>query len=435
MGTEPSNLLLADDGESSQKTLVQLLESLGHRVTRATTNDEVFERIGSDPPDVVLLGLRSSQINAYQILRRLGSTGGRPPVIVMSSPDGIEGVAKCLEMGADDYLLDPLHPTLLRTRVSDCLERARLRRQSERDAIEQERAEEALRAREKYERDVHIGRQIQQSFLPTSIQQPAGWEIAARFQPAREVAGDWYDAFLLPQINRVGIVIADVCDKGVGAALFMGLMRSLLRAFAQQPTSLRWLDAIDREPPVDPTVGVATRRRALPTAGTTALKNAIEQTNNYIAKNHGETGMFATVFFATLDPTNGQLLYINAGHEKPAIVGPNGVRERLEPTGLAVGMLPDSDYTIGSAQLQPGEFLVAYTDGVPEARDSNRKFFTEARLLGLLNDPPLAAATLLDRIVDSVRAHIADADQYDDVTLLAVRRGANAETDRSARAG
>lgn len=428
MGTEPHQVLLADDSDASRTSLSRFVESLGHTVIRATTNEEVFARVETSRPDVILLGVRSSRINAYQVLRRLQNIAGAPPVIVFSTPDGVEGVAKCLEMGAADYIMDPLHPTLIRTRLDDCIEAQRLRREREQASIEQQRAEEALQAREKYERDVHIGRQIQRSFLPTSLPRLPDWEIAAQFQPAREVAGDWYDAFLLPQINRVGIVIADVCDKGVGAALFMGLMRSLLRAFAQQPTSLRWLDAIDGESPIARGVSVAERRRSLPTAGTTALKNAIEQTNNYIAKNHGETGMFATVFFGILDPRSGQLLYINAGHEKPAIVGREGVRERLEPTGTAVGMMPDSDYSIGSAQLHPGEILVTYTDGVPEARDSDRKFFTESRLLGLLNDPPPSAAALLDRVVDSVRAHIADADQYDDVTLLAVRRGTEALT-------
>jgi sigma-B regulation protein RsbU (phosphoserine phosphatase) len=311
---------------------------------------------------------------------------------------------------------------LLKARLAESIERRRLRASVEQGALDRQRAEEALREREKYERDVHIGRQIQAGFLPGSLPQPPGWEVAARFEPAREVAGDWYDAFLLPQMGRVGIVIADVCDKGVGAALFMGLMRSLIRAFAQQPTTLRWFDAMEREAPIGPATGAGQRRRGLPTAGTTALRNAIEQTNNYIAKNHGDTGMFSTVFFGILDPASGQLLYINGGHEKPVIIGAGGIRERLEPTGLAVGMMPDSAYEIGTAQLQPGEFLVAYTDGVPEARDSNRKFFTEARLLRLLNEPRSSAAELLDEIVDNIRAHIADADQYDDVTLIAVRR-------------
>lgn len=427
MTDQHGRVLIVDDDDQRQATLIQQLEPLGYSATTASSGDDVPRLLESNAVDLVLLSLRSSRLNAYQVLRRLESANGnRPPVLVVASAAAIEGVAKCLDMGADDYLLEPLHPTLLKTRISECLERRQLQASVARGALERLRTEEALREREKYERDVQIGRQIQAGFLPTILPQPTGWEIAARFEPAREVAGDWYDAFALPQIGRVGIVIADVCDKGVGAALFMGLMRSLIRAFAQQPTTLRWFDAMEREAPPGQGASLSERRRSVPTAGTSALRNAIEQTNNYIAKNHGETGMFATVFFGILDPSSGQLLYINGGHEKPVIIGPGGIRHRLEPTGLAVGMMPDSQYTIEAVHLQPGEILVAYTDGVPEARDSDRKFFTEARLLRLLNEPRPSAAELLDQIVDNVRAHIADADQYDDVTLIAIRRAATA---------
>ena len=97
----------------------------------------------------------------------------------------------------------------------------------------------------KLERDVQIARKIQESFLPGELPQPAGWEIAARFHPAREVAGDFYDSFQLTQGRRVALVIADVCDKGVGAALFMALFRSLYRAYSQQNYSMRWTDVMD----------------------------------------------------------------------------------------------------------------------------------------------------------------------------------------------
>lgn len=425
MTGENGRVLIVDDDERRQAALVEQLEPLGFAATTIDNGDAVPQLLESNAIDLVLLSLRSSRINAYQVLHRLeNGPADHPPIMVTASTAGIEGVAKCLNMGADEYLLEPFNPALLKARIEMCLERRRLRTSIERGDLERQRAEEALREREKYQRDIQIGRDIQAGFLPTALPQPPGWEIAARFEPAREVAGDWYDAFMLPQIGRVGIVIADVCDKGVGAALFMGLMRSLIRAFAQQPTTLRWFDAMEREAPLGQGVSLSERRRSVPTAGTSALRNAIEQTNNYIAKNHGETGMFATVFFGILDPSNGQLLYINGGHEKPVIIGPDGIRQRLEPTGLAVGMMPDSAYTIDTAQLQPGDVLVAYTDGVPEARDSDRKFFTEARLLRLLNEPCPSAGELLDQIVENIHAHIADADQYDDVTLIAIRRAA-----------
>src|SRR5262249_55326903 len=173
----------------------------------------------------------------------------------------------------------------------------------------------------------------QLSFLPKELPQQAGWELTGRFRPARQVAGDWYDAFNLEHVRRLGLVIADVCDKGVGPAMLMALMRSLIRAFAQQPSALRSLDGLD--PALLPPAAGPARRRAGPTAGSTALKSAVEQTNNYIARSHGDTGMFATLFFGVLDPATGLLQYINGGHEPPMIIGRDGIKARLRPTRMA----------------------------------------------------------------------------------------------------
>jgi serine phosphatase RsbU (regulator of sigma subunit) len=421
----PSRVLLIDDSSLTRNPLSQSLAGDGYTVDTANDDDKVLQLLRGAPYDVVLLNVRSSNMNVYQVLKRLKTEGNSRavPVIAVTSGESLESAARLIQLGADDYIVTPVNPSLAKTRLDSVIDRRRLREKAQQDQIAQGQAAEALAASAKYERDIHIARQIQQSFLPATLPQPPGWEIAARFQPAREVAGDWYDAFELAQTNRIGLVIADVCDKGVGAAMFMGLMRSMMRAFAQMPTTLRWLDAIDREAPVSGSVSVQERRRSLPTAGSTALRNAIEQTNNYIAKNHGDTGTFATTFFALLDPSNGTMNYINGGHELPIIIDVNGqIRERLEPTGLGVGMMPDSEYTIGSAHLEPGEMMITYTDGVPEARDPDRKFFTEKRLLELVTNPPPSAAAVINRVFDSLEAHIAYADQYDDLTMLAIRR-------------
>ena len=271
----------------------------------------------------------------------------------------------------------------------------------------------------RFERDLHIARQIQASFLPDELLQPPGWEIAARFQPAREVAGDFYDVFPLIQNRRVGLVIADVCDKGVGAALYMALFRTLIRAFAQQHYSLRWMDALASDPLA---ASSGERRRALPSTGTAALINAVELTNSYIAGTHSRAHMFASLFFAVLDPANGSLVCVNGGHEPPVIVGPAGVKTYLEPTGPVVGIFPDAHFDVQEAHVEPGDILVAVTDGVTEAQDPGCALFTTERLYSLLAQPSPSASTLLDRIEAAVRDHTAGADQSDDITMLAVRR-------------
>jgi sigma-B regulation protein RsbU (phosphoserine phosphatase) len=274
----------------------------------------------------------------------------------------------------------------------------------------------------KFERDVHIGRQIQLDFLPKQNQlpRPPGWEIATYFHAAREVAGDFFDAF--PIQNKIGLVIADVCDKGVGAALFMSLSRSLIRAFAEQHRPLGWLSDLTGDRSSSTLNIMPDQRRKILSAGTSALL-AVELTNNYIAHNHGDMNMFATLFFAVLDPATGLLTYINGGHPGPAIISSTGqIKARLNSTGPAVGMMPDMDFGIQQARLEPGDILFTFSDGVTDARAPDKKFFTEKALLPLLEQPVASAAALLERVEASLRAHIATADQFDDITMLAVRR-------------
>ena len=277
----------------------------------------------------------------------------------------------------------------------------------------------SLRMENPLERELEIGRRIQASFLPQEIPEVRGWEIAARFQPARQVAGDFYDVFPLVQNRRLGLVIGDVCDKGVGAALFMALFRTLIRAFAQQHYALRWMDALVEEAPLHRNQG---GRHVLPSTGTSALKNAIELTNNYMAHTHGSTNMFATVFFGVLDPSNGLLLYVNGGHEFPIVVNSAGVKEQLETTGPLVGVFPQAQFEIQSVEIEPGDTLVAFTDGVTEARNPKDEFFGRERLYALMARHVSTAADLLDGIQASVQEHTDGAEPSDDIALLAVRR-------------
>jgi phosphoserine phosphatase RsbU/P len=311
----------------------------------------------------------------------------------------------------------------LKQQLDDYLEIGRSR-QAARDRAKQE---ELL----KMEHDLQVARDIQAGFLPTTLPEPDGWQVAARFQPAREVAGDFYDAFTLSQGRRVGFIIADVVDKGVPAALFMALVRSLTRAFAQQNYALSWTNALDSQGSTDQFLSDAARaaargtgrERGIPTTGTNALKNAVHLTNNYIADNHGEMNMFATMFFGMVDPSSGALAYINAGHNPPFILGPDGtVKAALKRTGPAVGMFPGASFAIEYGQLEPGDILYLYTDGVTEARDLARGFFGEPRLRSLLCEPAASATALLDRVQNSLTAFMAGAVQFDDITMMAVRR-------------
>jgi sigma-B regulation protein RsbU (phosphoserine phosphatase) len=296
------------------------------------------------------------------------------------------------------------------------------------DITERKQAEEALlRAKDIAEQELEIGRRIQAGFLPGSLPQLPGWEIAARFQAAREVAGDFYDVFPLAGGKRLGLVVGDVCGKGVGAALFMALFRSLIRAFADQHYSLSWMDVLSEGLPGGQQAPSPGRRRALLSTGATALKSAIDLTNRYIARNHGRSSIFATVFFGVLDPTTGSLMYINAGHEPPLVIDRTGAKARLDPTGPAVGLFEGMDFRIGQVELEPDDMLCVFTDGLTDARSPDREFFSEERLLSLVKESTNSATALLDHIQSRVEDHIGNADQFDDITMLAVRRKPSTE--------
>jgi serine phosphatase RsbU (regulator of sigma subunit) len=267
--------------------------------------------------------------------------------------------------------------------------------------------------------ELERGRQMQANFLPTRLLEKPGWEIAASFKPARQVSGDFYDAFKLPG-DCVGLVIADVCDKGVGAALFMALFRSLIRVFSGQ-TALDGMACQYVDAPQNDNVLSAPIQNPDPVY-LNALR-AVRLSNDYIAQNHGDLAMFATLFFGVLDPSNGTLTYINGGHEPLFIIQPSGgVRKHLHHTGPAVGVTPGAQFEIRQTSLGPGEILFGFTDGVTEARADDDTFFNEKRLLSLLNTAAPTAVVLLEKISSAVEAHTGNAEQFDDITMLAVRR-------------
>jgi sigma-B regulation protein RsbU (phosphoserine phosphatase) len=224
------------------------------------------------------------------------------------------------------------------------------------------------------------------------------------------VSGDFYDVFLLPG-NLIGLVIADVCDKGVGSALFMALFRSLIRVFSGQIN----LQGVSVSGIADSGANSSGNPMYQPL-------HAVSLTNNYIAAEHGEEGMFATLFFGVLDPRNGKMTYVNAGHEPLIIVNQNNVRQRLKTTGPAVGISLETEYKAKPVQIEPGDILIGYTDGVTEALSPNKEFYTKGRFFSILENPAPTASKLIEQIKIDLYNHMDDAPQFDDITMLAVHR-------------
>jgi len=403
------SVLIVDDTPENISVVNELLKD--KYKTRIALNGEKGLQIAfsDNPPDLILLDVMMPEMDGYEVLRRLQADSRTKdiPVIFLTAKTQMEDEEKGLTLGAVDYIVKPISPPIMMARVKTHL-------------TLKEASEVLKKQKEFLEHDLEIGRRIQESFFPESLPEIDGWEIAAHFQSARQVSGDFYDAFAIPNSECLGIVLADVCDKGVGAALFMGLFRSLIRALSNLYFDRGWISHLDDvEVRQAGDVSESTRNHQ---RNSTGIKIITQFTNNYIARTHHQANMFTTIFFGILDPASGMLCYVNGGHENPMILRQGSVKAELAPTGPAVGMIPDMEFDVPQVQLSPGDILVAYTDGVTEARNPEGALYGEKRLNNVLCQPIETAEDLLIRIENDIKEFTSGAAQSDDITLLSVFR-------------
>ena len=259
-------------------------------------------------------------------------------------------------------------------------------------------------------------RKMQLDFLPGDLPRIAEWDVESFFFPANRVSGDFYDVFELPG-GYVGLVIGDVCDKGVGAALFMALFRSLLRIFSGEAQLSRSPIHRSRK-----TVGGPEKGSAPRLSGQVDAIRAVALTNDYIAREHGDMSMFATLFFGVLNPKSGRLIYINGGHEPLFVLDAKGLKDKLPPTGPAVGVFLHAEFAYKERYLDPGDMLFGFTDGVVDARSGEGARFSKKRLAALLDQPVHSVLDVMGRVGTDLFAHMGKASQEDDVTMLGLRR-------------
>lgn len=384
-------ILLVDDEPYNLDYLEQELEDLGVEILKAGNGQQALDSIAADPPDMVFLDIMMPGMNGFEVLQRLKAEPewNSIPVVIISAASDMASVVKGIELGAEDYLPKPFNPVLMHARMNAGLEKKRLR------DIEQ-------RYLNSLKNELEIGRAIQAGFLPTQIPQPAGWQLEAYFCPARQVGGDFYDVFELED-GKLAILLGDVTDKGVGAALYMALFRSLLRAVMTMATCL---DEITLTTTIDPAV---------------RLRHAVRMVNDYLCNVH-ENAMFATLFFGALDLQNGELDYLNAGHDPPYILRGGAIHQQLDSTGPLVGAFPGVHFQTARMKLEPGDSLVLYTDGVTDAENSESQLFGVEKWQELLEEPLPADSKRLKHLVERLEAYMGETPRYDDITLLVVER-------------
>jgi serine phosphatase RsbU (regulator of sigma subunit) len=255
-------------------------------------------------------------------------------------------------------------------------------------AIQNDLLQKEMVFRERLETEVQLARQIQQTFIPDQLPQYSNWELAARWKTARQVGGDFYDVFELAD-KKLGLIIADVADKGIPAALFMALTRTLVRAAV-----------IESDTPAD----------------------AMRRVNDLLIPDTRQ-GMFVTAVYVLLDMEANELTYVNAGHNPPLWVKGNGEVQRLTRTAIALGVVTGEPVEQRTIQFETGDNLLLYTDGLTESFNIDGVFFGEERLMEAIKACNCGSAhDLLDVVEGALLNFVQDMPPADDLTMLVLRR-------------
>jgi sigma-B regulation protein RsbU (phosphoserine phosphatase) len=374
------SILIVDDTQANLRLLSQLLTGRGYRVRAVTNGARALASVEAETPDLILLDIRMPEMDGYQVCQRLKEMpqAGDVPILFISALDEVEGKMKAFAIGGLDYITKPFQLEEVVARVETHLSLRRLQRTLQ-------------EANQRMQRELVLAAQVQASMMRSRLPRLPGWEMVVKLIPAKLTCGDFYDVLHLPA-GKIAILIADVVDKGVGAALYMSMSCTLLRTYALE------------HPDNPEQVLLAVNRRILEDI---------------------QTDQFVTVFLGVLDPHSGALAYSNAGHNPPALVRANDEKsvELLAHTGPALGVLEDLTCEQRSVQLHPGDVLVFYTDGVTDAENEARDFYGLDRLLQSVRvkaDYP--ADALQHAILEDLSAFTQDAPQLDDIALMILKR-------------
>jgi phosphoserine phosphatase RsbU/P len=375
-----ARILLVDDNPANLRLLSQILSERGHHVRAVTSGSRALESVHIDLPDIIILDIRMPGMDGYEVCATLKANpaSARVPILFISALDEIDDKVKAFAAGGQDYVTKPFQLEEVIARVETHLALHAL----------QQDLEEANR---RMERDLALAAQVQASFMPGKLPDLPGWQLSVSLLPAKIISGDFYDVIQLPG-GELAILIADVVDKGVGAALYMAMSIALLRAaLAECPDQPEKVcEAVSRQ-----LHGYAT--------GT----------------------QFVTVFLGILDPRSGRMVYSNAGHNPPILLGPTHAKGMLQltKTGLALGVLEDATWQSVHAHMEPGDALVLYSDGITDAENEQREFYRLHRLLAVVQENSGRPANFIrNTILDSVRQFMGGAEQSDDMALLVVAR-------------
>lgn len=406
--TTINTVLIVDDSPENIDLLGEILKNK-YKIKVALNGIKALKIAMSEyPPDIILLDIMMPDMNGYEVCLRLKSDAKTQdiPVIFVTSMSEIEDEKKGLEIGAIDYITKPFSSAIVKARVKNHIElkeaREHLKNQNKilelrveertKELLELQRVEFELRSdQEKVDNELNIAAQIQRSILPSdfpAFPEHAQFDLYAMMKPAREVGGDFYDFFFVDD-DRLAVIIADVADKGVPAALFSMISRTIIRSIAKQGKS---------------------------------VSQVLSETN-YLLCEGNETGMFVTVFLAYYHLSTGRIYYSNGGHNAAFLIGlDGGCRILNQKHGPALGIKKELTYSENMDSLEKGQILVLYTDGVTEASSPQGKLFGFERFVNLISIYKHYKLYQIFKHIDKELTKFQQSHQFDDTTMLALKR-------------
>jgi sigma-B regulation protein RsbU (phosphoserine phosphatase) len=381
------SVLVVDDHPDNRDLLKRRLERLGiAHVGMAVDGLEAVNMIRAQTFDLVFLDVMMPNMNGYEVLERLREEGRLAdlPVVMISALTEMDSVVRCIELGAEDYLSKPFNPTLLRARLFALLEKKRLR-----DAVR-----ENLR---RLESDLEAARSSQLGMVPPPMDSRDGeWPVCirAKLEPARQVGGDLIDFFPLGA-GHCCFLLGDVSGKGPAAALFMARAWGTLRSAASL-----WAERADDE------------------SGVRAMMQAVNQR----ISEANAAFEFLTLFVGVIDVATGRVTYSNAGHPPPFRIRAGAAPLPLPLVGgMPVGIDEGASHEIASIELEPGDRIIVYSDGVTEAMNTAKEFYGDDHLVEVLAGLSEAGpGDLVAALRQSVAEFALGEEQSDDIGILAL---------------
>ena len=380
----PPRALIADDQPDVLTAVRLLLRNAGYQTEAVSSPAEVLEAIKHSNFDLVLMDLNyardtTSGQEGLDLITNIQTLDSGLPIVVLTAWASVELAVEAMHRGGHDFVQKPWDNSRLLESVNTQIEAGRLKRQQR--LLEAESRTET----DKLHQELEESHEIQAALMPKALPNIEGFDIAVAWSPARAVGGDYFDVMKFSE-RHTGLCIADVAGKGMPAALMVSNVQAVLRSLASD------------------TVG----------PGDLCFK-----VNSIICDNT-VTRRFITCFYALLDAQNRKVSYTNAGHCPPMLIR-DGSCQRMNEGGPVLGVFPDHFYFQADVDLQSGDCLVLFTDGVTEARNASGREFGEDRLQELLTSGhQLRAAELRDRIMAEVN-EFSEGEVYDDATLMVIR--------------